>query len=285
MAVWLFESFATGFHFPTDEAGMQWFRIIFGLVCACRFVLALGHGGWDRFAPGSLGAHTVAQRLGPRRFHAFSLLYQPVLVARIIPAISLVAGVLPRLSTVLVVAGIAAELCYVRSPNSIRYAILLGACLFVAGNPGSGFLPQHHLSSANDWAQCLAVLITTDVYWNSAWHKARSPQFRSGRYLAQWVNVYTRLRDRLPYREHFVPALVRDRLGTLSAEAIATWHVLSTAVIGLEILIPPALLVPQTRTAAIVVGLGMHLCFTCLKPRQLITFTALAVGSYLLFAA
>jgi hypothetical protein len=29
----------------------------------------------------------------------------------------------------------------------------------------------------------------------------------------------------------------------------------------------------------------MHLCFTCLKPRQLITFTALAVGSYLLFAA
>lgn len=283
--MWLCDSLATGFHFPVDDAAMQWFRIIFGLVCACRFILAIGHGGWQRFAPGSLGAHALAARIGERRFRVFATLYQPFLLVRIGPALCLAAGVLPRLSIVLVIAGIAVETWYIRSPNSIRYAILMACCLLVAGNLGSGFPPRQHLSTANDWAQCLAVLITTDVYWNSAWHKARSAQFRSGRYLAQWVNVYTRVRHQLPYREHFVPGLVRTHLGTLSPEAIAIWRVLSITVIGLEILLPPALLVPQTRVFAIVVGIGMHVCFTCLKPRQLITFTALAVGSYLLFAA
>lgn len=283
--MWLFESLATGFHSPVDDARMQWFRIIFGLVCACRFTLALGHGGWWRFAPGSLGAHTLLDRLGARRFRTFAALYQPILVARIVPAICLAAGLLPRLSTVLVLAGLAVELYYVRSPNSIRYAILLGGCLLLAGSLGTGFPPRHRLSSANDWAQCLAVLVTADVYWNSAWHKARSRQFRSGRYLAQWVHVYTRVRNQLPYREHFVPELVRSHFGTLSPRDIAIWRVLSIGVIGLEILLPPALLIPQTRICAIVVGIGMHLCFTCLKPRQLITFSALAVGSYLLFAA
>jgi hypothetical protein len=283
--VWFFDSFATGFHFPVDDARMQWFRIIFGVVCVCRFALAIGHGGWQRFAPGSFGAHTLAGRIGERRFRVFAKLYQPILLARIVPAICLAAGVLPRLSIVLVIAGFAVEMCYIQSPNSIRYAILMACCLLVTGNLGNGFLPRHHLGTANDWAQCLAVLVTADVYWNSAWHKARSAQFRSGRYLAQWVHVYTRVRHQLPYWEHFVPGPVRAHLGTLSPEAIATWRVLSTAVIGLEILLPPALIDPRTRMWAIVAGIGMHLCFTCLKPRQLITFTSLAVGSYLLFAA
>ena len=294
MVVWFFDSLVAGFRYPTDEARIQWFRIIFGLVCTCRFALAFGHGGWNRFAPdthpgGMVGkkfsAFALERRIGESRFRTFARIYKPVLVARLVAPIALTVGILPHLSVLLVIAGLAFELIYVSSPNSIRYAILMAACLLVAGSLGSGLTARHHESTANDWAQCLAVLITTDVYWNSAWHKSRSHQFRSGRFLAQWVYVYTRTRHQLRYREHYVPGFVRNHLGTPSPRNLAVWRVISASAIGLEILLPVALIVPQTRMYAIVAGIGMHLCFTCLKPRQLITFTSLAVGSYLLFAA
>jgi hypothetical protein len=50
---------------------------------------------------------------------------------------------------------------------------------------------EHTPSAANTWAQCLLVLVTTDIYGNSAWQKLRSPQFRTGLYLAQWMSVFT----------------------------------------------------------------------------------------------
>ncbi|WP_330262013.1 hypothetical protein [Streptomyces sp. NBC_00539] len=42
------------------------------------------------------------------------------------------------------------------------------------------------------------MLITTDIYWNSAWQSLRSPQFRTGLYLARWIHVYTQVKDQLP---------------------------------------------------------------------------------------
>ncbi|MFJ3309566.1 hypothetical protein ACIPSA_42340 [Streptomyces sp. NPDC086549] len=54
-----------------------------------------------------------------------------------------------------------------------------------------------------------------------------------------------------------------------------------------------ALLIPQTTPYAVAVGVGvgvgvgvtMHAAFSCLKPRQLITFSGLTVGSYLAYAS
>ncbi|MER5549106.1 hypothetical protein ABT072_43470 [Streptomyces sp. NPDC002589] len=47
----------------------------------------------------------------------------------------------------------------------------------------------------------------------------------------------------------------------------------------------PARLVPRTTPYALGAGIPMHAAFTCLKPRQLRTFSGLTIANYLAFAA
>ncbi|OEJ56707.1 hypothetical protein BGM19_00165 [Streptomyces agglomeratus] len=283
--MWFFDALAAGFQHPTDPARLAWFRIIYGTVLTVRFALAFGQGGWDRFAPGTLSAHLAEQRFGPTRARLLITVYRPALVVRTAAALALAAGLAPRLALVLVLAGAAMELLYLRSPNAVRYTLLTGACLLLAGDLGHGLHVEHGLSTANTWAQCLMVLVTTDIYWNSAWHKLRSPQFRSGLYLAQWVHVFTQVREQLPYRRQYaVPSLVRRYAGNLTARDIRLWRLIAATVITLEIALPPALLIPQTMPYAVAIGIAMHVAFTCLKPRQLLTFSGLTVGTYTGFA-
>jgi hypothetical protein len=284
--VWFFDAVASGFQHPTDPGRLQWFRIVFGTVCTLRFALSLGQGGWERFRPGSLSLHLAEQRFGPRRAHLLTGAYRPVLVVRTAAALALAVGLLPQLSLLLVLAGAAMELLYLKSPNAVRYTLLTGSCLLLAADLGQGLTIEHTPSTANTWAQCLLVLITTDLYWNSAWQKLRSPQFRTGLYLAQWVHVFTQVREELPYRRQFaVPGIVRHRLGNLTARDVRGWQLIASTIIITEIALPPALLVPATMPYAVAVGIGMHAAFTCLKPRQLLTFSGLTIGSYLAFTA
>ncbi|MFB8235494.1 hypothetical protein ACFC58_02990 [Kitasatospora purpeofusca] len=282
--MWFLDALAGGFRHPTDEARMQYFRIALGLALTVRFLLALGHGGWSRFIPGSYSAFALTRRIGARRFRRFARVYRPILAARPAAALALATGVLPRLSALLVIGALAFELIYAKSPNTLRYAIFMTGALALAGAIGTG-LPEHRTSTYNTWSQCLAVLITTDLYWNSAWQKARSAQFRTGLYLAQWLHVHTEVKDRLPAGEHFIPHVVGRHLGDLSPRSSRTCRLLALAVIALEVLLPPALLIGQTRTGAVVVGIAMHAGFSCLKPRQLVAFSSISVASYLLFAA
>ncbi|MER6239712.1 hypothetical protein ABT185_27220 [Streptomyces clavifer] len=57
------------------------------------------------------------------------------------------------------------------------------------------------------------------------------------------------------------------------------WRMAAAAAITAEIVLPPALLFPPTMPYA---G-AMHTAFTCLKPRQLITFSGLTLGTYVAF--
>ncbi|MFJ9870962.1 hypothetical protein [Streptomyces sp. NPDC101165] len=282
--MWFFETLASGFQYPTDPGRLQLFRIVFGTICALRFILAIGQGGWDRFAVASLSSHIAAQRFGRRRAELLAFVYRPALIVRALAAVALTAGLAPRVSLSLVLAGAAMELLYLKSPNAVRYTLLTGACLMAAGDMGHGLTIDHGSSTANTWAQCVLVLITTDIYWNSAWQKIRSPQFRTGLYLAQWVHVYTQVRDQLPYRRQYaVPGLVRRYMGNLTDRDIRLWRLTAATVIATEIALPPALLTPQTMPYAVVIGIGMHSAFTYLKPRQLLTFSGLTVGTYLAF--
>ncbi|MFJ2876413.1 hypothetical protein [Streptomyces sp. NPDC087298] len=272
--MWFFDALASGFRHPTDPGRLQWFRIVFGTVCTLRF--AFGQGGWDRFTPGSLSAHLAEQRFGPARARLLITVHRPVLIVRTAAALALAAGIVPRPALLLVLAGAAMELCYLKSPNTVRYTLLTGACLLLAGDLGHGLRVEHGLSTANTWAQCLLVLITTDLYWNSAWQKLRSYQFRSGLYLAQWIHVYTQVRDQLPYRRQYaVPGLVRRHAGNLTDRDVRLWRAVAATAITAEIALPAALLFPQTMPYAAVGGIAMHAAFTCLKPRQLITFSGL----------
>ncbi len=188
-------------------------RIIFGTVLTARFTLAFGQGGWARLAPGSLSAHLAELRFGPARARLLISVYQPVLIFRTAADLALELGLLPRPALLVALAGAAMELLYLKSPNAVRYTLLTGTALLLAGDLGHGLVIEHGLSTANTWAQCLLVLITTDIYWNSAWQQLR-PQFRSGLYPAQWIHTYAQVRDRLPSRRQYaVPAIVRRRRG------------------------------------------------------------------------
>ncbi|MFB7983951.1 hypothetical protein [Streptomyces vinaceus] len=283
---WFFDALASGFQHPTNPGRLQQFRIVFGTVLALRFALSIGQGGWDRLVPGSLSLHLTERRFGPTRTRLLASAYRPMLMIRTAAALALAAGLAPRFSLLLVLAGAAMEMLYLKSPNSIHYTLLTGAGLLAAGDLGHGLHIAHAPSTANTWAQCLLVLITTDIYWNSAWQKFRSPQFRTGLYLAQWIHIYTQVKDQLPYRhEHAIPGFVRRHLGNLTRRDIRIWRLLATTVITAEIALPAALLVPRTTPYAAAAGIAMHIAFTCLKPRQLITFSGLTTGTYFAFTA
>ena len=282
--MWFFDALASGFTHPTDPGRLQMFRIIFGTVLTTRFALALGQGGWDRFAPGSLSLRLAEHRLGPRRSRLLAATYRPALLIRTAAALALALGAAPRLALLVTLAGAAMELLYLKSPNAVRFTLLTGTCLLLAGDLGHGLHIEHQPSTANTWAQCLLVLITADIYWNSAWQKLRSPQFRSGLYLAQWIHVYDQVKDLLPHRrQHTVPGFVRHHTGNLTERDIRFWRLASAAAIAAEIALPPALLIPETMPYAVAAGIAMHAAFTCLKPRQLITFSGLTTGTYLAF--
>ncbi|MFE9254135.1 hypothetical protein [Streptomyces sp. NPDC006879] len=285
--MWLVDALTSGFTHPTDPGRLQLFRIIFGTVLTARFALALGQGGWDRLVPGSLSLHLAEQRFGPRQARLLASVYRPALLIRTTAALALALGIAPRLALLVVLAGAAMELLYLKSPNAVRYTLLTGSCLLVAGNLGNGLTIEHAPSAANTWALCLLVLITTDIYWNSAWQKLRSDQFRTGLYLAQWVHTYTQVRNQLPHRrgQYAVPAFVRRHLGSLTDRDIRIWRLLAATVIAAELALPIALLIPQTMPYAVAAGITMHATFSCLKPRQLITFSGLTTGTYVAFVA
>ncbi|OIJ88150.1 hypothetical protein BIV25_37215 [Streptomyces sp. MUSC 14] len=283
--MWFFDALASGFQQPTDPGCLQWFRIIFGTVLTARFALAFGQGGWDRLSPGSLSAHLAEQRLGPARARLLIGVYRPVLIVRAAAALALALGFVPRVTLLVVLAGAAMELLYLKSPNAIRYTLLTGTCLLLAGDLGQGLRIEHSLSTANTWAQCLLVLITTDIYWNSAWQKLRSPQFRSGLYLAQWIHTYSQVREHLSYRRQFaVPGIVLRHAGNLTERDVRLWRLVAVTVITAESALPPALLIPQSTPYAVAAGITMHVAFTCLKPRQLLTFSGLTIATYVAFA-
>lgn len=284
--MWIFDALASGFRSPTDPGRLQLFRIVYGTVLTVRFALSFGQGGWKRFEPRSLSLRLAEQRFGPRRGRLLARLYRPALITRTAAAVALAAGIVPRLALLVVLAGAAMELLYLKSPSAVRFTLLTGACLLAAGDLGHGVRIEHHPSTANTWAQALLVLVTTDLYWNSAFQKLRSRQFRTGLYLAQWMHTYTQLKGQLPYRRQIaVPGFVYRRTGNLTPRDIQLWRHVSTAVVAAEIALPIVLLIPQTTPYAIAVGIGMHATFTCLKPRQLLTFSGLSVGSYAAFAA
>ncbi|MFJ9100607.1 hypothetical protein ACIRJM_19265 [Streptomyces sp. NPDC102405] len=63
--------------------------------------------------------------------------------------LALAAGLLPQPSLLLVLAGAAMELLYLKSPNAVRYTLLTGSCLLIAGDLGQGLTIEHAPSTAN----------------------------------------------------------------------------------------------------------------------------------------
>ncbi|MFI9387148.1 hypothetical protein [Kutzneria sp. NPDC052558] len=280
--MWLFDAALNGFHTATPEWRLQLFRVLLGAACLLKFTVALTHGGLSRLNPGTLGRHELVVKYGARDGEWLARVYQPVLFLRLLAGVALLLGLWPKLAVCVVVLGLLHERTYAPRFNSI-YLMLLALCLLPAGALGTMFDFSTRTSSANTWAQFLIVVITIDLYWNSAWQKIRSRQFTSGLLLAQFVHFIGRVEHRLTHREFFYPPVMRRLLGGLDDAAVRRWRVMSLAVIGLEVVLPFGLLIPATHLAALVVGIAMHLSFSFLMPRQLMGFSVATVSSYVLF--
>jgi hypothetical protein len=280
--VWLFDAFASLFTMPTDEAHMQYFRMGLALACLLKFAVWFSHGAWERLEEGAFPRYDLSRRLGVRRAAFVAAAYRPILVIRPVAAALLLIGVWPKVAALVVMAGLLFELHYEYRSNTLFLTLMTG-CLLVAGDPGTGLTVTHRLSDANTWAQTLVVLITIDVYWNSAWHKLRSEHYRSGLLLAQYVVFTARAQRKMPYREFFYPRWFMRSLGTGANEAIQRWRFLAKAVIVLEIVLPLGLLTPFLWPYAVALGIVMHAAFILLVPRHLLGFTIATVSSYIAF--
>ncbi|MGW0297444.1 hypothetical protein ACWDYK_12115 [Streptomyces anthocyanicus] len=97
------------------------------------------------------------------------------------------------------------------------------------------------------------------------------------------MHTYSQVRVRLPYGRQFaVRGFVRRHAGNLTDRDVRLWRAVTACVIAAEIALSPALLIEEAMPYAVV---AMHTAFTCLKPRQLVTFSGLTLGTYLAFAA
>jgi hypothetical protein len=209
--------------------------------------------------------------------------YKFLAVARCLPALGVVLAVWTRASLILVIAFLAVELVYEPRKHPV-YFMLNGGYLLLAGDPGSLLRFDFAPSTANTWAQALIAITTFHLYWNSAWMKLRSPQFRSGRVLAQVVHVAEQTKGMVKYREYCLPGWAWRPFSKGTGTGIRSWRLLAALTVATELLLPIGLLCGPVRIACVVAGVGMHAAFTCLKPRGLVPFSLVTVASYLAFA-
>ncbi|WP_405689471.1 hypothetical protein [Streptomyces sp. NBC_01185] len=172
---------------------------------------------------------------------------------------------MPRLSLVLVLTGDAMELLYLKSPNAVCFTLL-------TSDLRSGLHIEHQPSTA-------------DLYWNSAWQNSARPSSGPASASPSGFTSTSRSRTDCPTAASTPsPASSATFTSNLTARDIRLWRLASAAAIAAEVALPPAPVVPQTMAYAVAAGIAMHAAFTCLKPRQLITFTGLTTGTYRAFS-
>ncbi|MFF6946980.1 hypothetical protein ACFZAS_43765, partial [Streptomyces lavendulae] len=137
------------------------------------------------------------------------------------------------------------------------------------------------LASGPRLSLTLIAITTTALYTGSAWRKM-SRVFLDGTVV--WSQLsYTHAQQ--PFRHHFdgwyprrLPALL-DQV----RPGHPAWRITMGLVVLLEATLPFLLLWPQTRPAAITLGLAMHTGFVLLSPLTLLPFGIATTAAYLAF--
>ncbi|MFC4885314.1 hypothetical protein ACFPK5_08960 [Streptomyces beijiangensis] len=263
------------------DAVLQLYRILVAVAVLWKSGATLLLGDWNRIRIGSFGRYQLEKRHGAARVWMISTFHKPLILARLAAAVLLLLGVGSRVAILVIVLGFVHELCYEYRFNTI-YITLCLCCLLPAQRLGTGFELSGGTSTANSWSQFLVVLLTVDVYWNSAYQKLRSPQFMTGLSLVQQSYVAAAVRPQMTSWEYWHPATGATR--AMAGGAVRTrWRAVATTVVVLEILLPVGLLTPALRSGAIVVGMGLHLAFMAILPLRLAPFTLVTLASYPLF--
>jgi hypothetical protein len=279
--MWLVTCLANGFQTPTEVGHVQFFRFCIAIAALWKAAVAVGYGNWNIFQDGSFARWQLARKYGLRWTRILTGLHKPALIGRLTGSMLLVAGHLPKFAICVIVVGHLHELLYQWHFHTIYMTACLGALLF-AGDLGRGLATSDNHDTTNTFAQFLVVIITIDMYLNSAWLKFRSRQFRGGLYLAQLAWVSAQVRRQQPRWDYWHPAKFANHRSAAGAPGL-TWAAMAGAVIVMELVLPIGLLVPGLSVAFMALGVGMHVLFTAISPIRLLPFTITAVASYGLF--
>jgi len=176
--------------------------------------------------------------------------------------------------------GLYHELLYEYRFNTIHMLLCL-LFLLPAGALGHGFQLSAESSNKNTWSQFLIVLLTVDVYLNSAWHKVRSKHFISGVYLRQLTLAASELKSSMPLWEYRHPTVLATLARSGSHPAI--WPLAAVGTVALESVVPIGLFISPLRPFAVLLGVGMHIVFMGILPVRLLPFTLASISTYVLF--
>lgn len=278
--MWLYDALRSGFNLEVDAWSIQLFRLCVATACLFKFVVDLAQGGFVRLSRDSFTRHQLIGGRWRRQARLLIALHRPVHVLRLVAAVTLLAGIHPNASALVAALGLVHELIYEYRRHAVYLAAVLILCL-PAGRLADGVLPRHHMTTENTWSQFLVVVLTIQMYWSSAWHKARSHQFSSGRLLAQFVRVASLARPQQRYPEYWYPVPPDALVARVYSGKF--WPVIARSVIVCETVLPIGLILPLSWRIAVFGGLLMHLCFTALLPIRLIPYTLATVGSFVLF--
>lgn len=298
MAEFLNDYFAGGLVATVPAVQIALFRVAIAVAALWKFCHEGLLGAWrwfdeDSFLRYQYEASGPWPRIGRRGYRTLYLM-------KFAAACMLLFGVLPQVAGLALAVWFFFELTY-ENKYTTSY---LGLCsiLVVISSSSGDCLSWHTLVGvfhnglqdtlryerslpAEAFPQVLGVALTVSLYLNTAYQKIRSPSFVSGTVLHRWTEHMYLSAKHVRGREVWYPKWIVRLLvtGGDPAAMARRWRPAAWTTIVLETVLPFGLMYGPTWKLFAVIGLLMHLAFTAIYPRRLLSFSVAAVGSYALF--
>ncbi len=296
--MWPLTSLVTGLpDIPSTSLGV--FRFALGLAVVWKTLWEHHWGGASYFNEDSLTRWRYERRVRFRKLVPTPTAYRVFYYTRMVCALLLLAGFLSQIALIVLALWYFFEFSFDRK----FHTAFLGLCctfltlssdtenylsvgrLLIASSLTDFFAPGVAAqATADPWPQVLLTLLVVHLYWSSAWHKLRSPQFLSGDALQKALEHYALIRKDVRHSEIWYPNRLTRVLTVDEPDAVRRrWRLPSQATVAVEALIPVLLLIPATWGIACVAGILLHIAFTGILPRRLLPFTIATVATYPLF--
>lgn len=296
--MWPFASLFAGFpEVPSTALGL--FRFALGLAVTWKSLWEHRWGGASYFNYDSLTRWRYERQSLALKFLPTPAGYRVFYYSRMVAALLLFIGFQSRIAAVVLAIWYFFEFsfdrkfhtaflglcCSLLALSSATEDYLSVARLAAASAPAEFFTPGIAANSVADpWPQVLLTLLVIHLYWSSAWHKLRSPQFLSGDALQKALEHYALIREDVRHSEIWYPNRLTRAFTVDSPEAVRRrWRLPSLATVVVEASVPVMLLIPATWAIGCAVGIIMHICFTAILPKRLLPFTIATLATYPLF--
>lgn len=279
MDAWWIDALLSGFTSDYPVQVIRVFQVLLLSAIAWKFVFEEVRGARSYFDSDAYIRFAFRQRVG---FDVPSSAYMAAYALKFVgPAVAFL-GPAQRVALALLAAWFAFELSY----DFKFHTVYIGACYAILSvSDGVSSFPWGETDpqrAATSWVPFLIVMLTTQMYWSSAFRKLKSRGFMEGRVLQHWAEYSTRSPLYWHYRETWLPKAVHTRI--LSGQTTQIAKLLSSAAVAAEIMIPVLLLVPGAWVVGVVIGVILHLSFLVLLPVKLLPFSLATTASYAIFA-